>query len=467
MHIIFLNPQGNFDSLNSHMIAHPDFGGQLIYVRELAHAMAELGHKVDIITRRITEKKWSEFSEQIDYYDSFRDRLRIIRIECGGLDFLPKEKLWPHLEEFTDNIIKFYKDDLPDFATAHYADGGFCAALLQDKTGINFSFTGHSLGAQKLDKLQMTLKNADKLNKKFKFTQRINAERLSIERSFKTVTSTKQERDTQYFHPLYKDTVKKKKFRVIPPGVNPRVFYPPDKNTEAQLPVAKLREHDKPAIILASRMDEKKNMIGVVRVYAQNKELHKKTNLVIFQREIEDPFKDGDKLAKSERKILKQILKTLTDAGLEKQVFFMNLDNQVEIAKVYRYLATKGSVFILASFYEPFGLGPIEAAACGLACVATKNGGPTEVFADGSGILVDPFSDNEIKEGLIKALNNFKYFSKKSQKNVHKNYLWNNTAEQYLKIVESGLKKANTKNQSKISLSDTTVLTKYLKSKNQ
>ena len=40
MHIGFLNPQGNFDSGNSHISEHPDFGGQLIYVREVAMAMA-------------------------------------------------------------------------------------------------------------------------------------------------------------------------------------------------------------------------------------------------------------------------------------------------------------------------------------------------------------------------------------------------------------------------------------------
>ena len=41
MHIIFLNPQGNFDPEDSHLTEHPDFGGQLVYVKELAQAMAE------------------------------------------------------------------------------------------------------------------------------------------------------------------------------------------------------------------------------------------------------------------------------------------------------------------------------------------------------------------------------------------------------------------------------------------
>ena len=32
MHILFFNPQGNFDKTDSYMTEHPDFGGQLVYV---------------------------------------------------------------------------------------------------------------------------------------------------------------------------------------------------------------------------------------------------------------------------------------------------------------------------------------------------------------------------------------------------------------------------------------------------
>ena len=50
MHIAFLNPQGNFDPNDSYWTEHPDFGGQLVYVKEVATAMAALGHRVDILT---------------------------------------------------------------------------------------------------------------------------------------------------------------------------------------------------------------------------------------------------------------------------------------------------------------------------------------------------------------------------------------------------------------------------------
>ncbi|MFQ5598893.1 MAG: glycosyltransferase family 1 protein, partial [Nitrospiria bacterium] len=129
MHVIFLNPQGNFDRKNTYWAEHPDFGGQLVYVKELCMALSRMGVKTDIVTRYIDDPQWPGFSEEIDTYAGHEDNLRIIRIRCGGTKFHTKERLWEHLEEYTDNVLQFYGDSLPDFATAHYADGGYSDVL--------------------------------------------------------------------------------------------------------------------------------------------------------------------------------------------------------------------------------------------------------------------------------------------------------------------------------------------------
>ena len=207
MHIVFLNPQGNFDPADSHLTVHPDFGGQLVYVKEVAQAMSAAGHRVDILTRRIEDPDWPEFAAQIEHYPGCGDDLRIVRLHCGGPRFLNKERLWGHLPEFINNTVAFYGGALPDFATAHYADGGYCAALLERATGIGFTFTGHSLGAQKLDKLGMSEANAMEMETRFRFSRRIAAERLAMGRASRIVTSTDQERREQYSHPLYRGAV--------------------------------------------------------------------------------------------------------------------------------------------------------------------------------------------------------------------------------------------------------------------
>ncbi len=93
----------------------------------------------------------------------------------------------------------------------------------------------------------------------------------------------------------------------------------------------------------------------------------------------------------------------------------------------------------MSSFYEHFGLAPIEAAACGLACVATRAGGPSEIFADGSGILIDPASPDDIARGLIEALENQADLARRAHTRVLTTYTWRKTAEGYLSVIEEAL----------------------------
>lgn len=194
MHVAFLNPQGNFDRNDSYLTEHPDFGGQLVYVKELSLALARMGVRVDIVTRWIDDPQWPGFTQREDAYVDCPDTLRILRVPCGGRRFLAKELLWPHLPEFVDQLLQLYGAVRPDYLTSHYADGGYCAALMQQATGLGFTFTGHSLGAQKLDKLGMTAANSGEFEQRFHFSRRIDAERLAMQRADTIITSTSQER---------------------------------------------------------------------------------------------------------------------------------------------------------------------------------------------------------------------------------------------------------------------------------
>jgi sucrose-phosphate synthase len=442
MHISFLNPQGNFDPADSYLTEHPDFGGQLVYVKETALATADLGHRVDIVTRRIRDDGWPEFAADQDSYPGYEGRLRILRLPCGGDGFLAKEHLWAHLPEFVDNMLAFYGADLPDFFTAHYADGGYCAVLAEAKTGIGFTFTGHSLGAQKMDKLGTTRANMEAMEERYRFSRRIAAERMSMRRAHRIITSTDQERREQYAHPLYAGTVDvnaPRTFRVQTPGVNTRVFshepQPGDDEVERAL-AGRLGGADEPFVLVSSRLDEKKNIIGVVEAFARSARLRERARLAICIRGIDDPFTEISKLPAPDRSVLQPILDILESAGLRERTVFLNIGSQRELAATYRRMAARGSVFALTAFYEPFGLAPIEAAACGLACAATKNGGPSEIFEDGSGVLVDPFDADDIAAGLLDALERQKELATSGRKLVLRKYTWQQTASGYLEAIQ-------------------------------
>ncbi|NDY94616.1 glycosyltransferase [Wenzhouxiangella limi] len=444
MRIVFLNPQGNFDRTDAYLTEHPDFGGQLVYVKEVALALGRLGVDVDIITRRIRDPEWQGFEQMLDDFGQLADRVRIVRLPCGGDAFLAKEALWPHLPEMADAIADFYADKAPDFLTAHYADGGYLAVLLKARMGLGFTFTGHSLGAQKLDKLiSSTGKSFESLDDRYRFSQRIDAERLAMADADTIIASTSDERMSQYGHPLYTGAIEPtddRRFRVIPPGINSAIFHA-DSSLDERETLARLRSGvrnpGRPHVVVASRLDPKKNVAGVVEAFCRSPELASGADLALFVRGVDDPWAGIEALRADEQAVLGPILDRIRQAGLIERVSFVNARSQRELAAGYRLFAASGSVFALPSLFEPFGLAPIEAAACGLAVVATRNGGPSEIFAGGAGVLMDPEDPEDMGRAFLEGLDRYPQLARAGIERVLSTYTWDKTAAAYLEQIET------------------------------
>lgn len=457
MHIAFLNPQGNFDPKDSYWTAHPDFGGQLVYVKQVALAMAELGHRVDILTRQIVDPDWPEFAEPFDAYPG-APHVRIVRLPAGPKGFLRKEALWPHLvRDWVPNILQFYREEgrLPDAVTAHYGDGGLAAVLIEAETNIPFTFTAHSLGAQKMDKLHARPENLAELNEHYHFGRRLVAERLSMNRSAVNVTSTRQERFEQYSHPAYRGAVDvndDRRFAVIPPGVNLAIFGADVRSENEEVVRQYVQERltrdldegrrDWPAIVASSRLDPKKNHLGLVQAFARSQALQERANLVLITGALDNPLHEDAGAGATEREVLAQIREVVQAGGLWGKVSAFALQGQPALAAAYRLLAERRSVFALTAHYEPFGLAPLEAAAAGLPVVVTQNGGPSESLREGEreyGVLVDPADPADIARGLERVLCDaeaWEEFARRGRKRVLDRYTWTRTAEGYLALIE-------------------------------
>ena len=194
--------------------------------------------KVDVLTRLFHDPRWPVAADPLEFLDA-EHNVRVLRVPCGPSSFLRKEDLWPHLSEWVEQIDQVYAIEqstedrlaaeeqrmsvsmLPNVSTGHYADGGLCAFLMQERLGIPFgTFTIHSPGAHKIDGLyQSGRKNLSKLN----FHDRVAAERLCAERARVIVTNSNHERPKQYGHFLYHDAVDTRdiwRFFVIPPGTS-------------------------------------------------------------------------------------------------------------------------------------------------------------------------------------------------------------------------------------------------------
>jgi glycosyltransferase involved in cell wall biosynthesis len=67
------------------------------------------------------------------------------------------------------------------------------------------------------------------------------------------------------------------------------------------------------------------------------------------------------------------------------------------------YLFSAADVFVYPSFYEGFGIPPLEAMACGIPVVTSNVSSLPEVVGD-AGLLVDPQNTDEIAGAIIRAL---------------------------------------------------------------
>ncbi len=454
MHLAFLNPQGNFDPADSYWTEHPDFGGQLVYVKNVALALAALGHRVDIVTRRIDDPDWPEFSPE---EDSYGGRVRILRIACGDDGhFLRKEELWPFLgRDWVPNLIDHYRREggLPDAATGHYGDGGLAAALLQRDAAVPYTFTGHSLGAQKFDKLVAAGGDLADLDAHYRFARRLEAERIAMSHAGVVITSTGQERFDQYGHPAYHgaiDPSHDERFAVIPPGVALDVFgkdvrHATESDTRRLVDERLARDlaperRSLPAVVASSRLDPKKNPVVLAEAFAASPELQDAANLVFITGALENPLHSDVGAGPTEQQVLRELRDAVAAGGLEGKVAAFGLQGQAALSAAYRYLAGSRSVFALTALYEPFGLAPLEAAAAGLAVVATRNGGPSESLVEGDrefGVLVDPTSIADVASGLLRALGpEWSRLSAAGTQRVLNRYTWDRTAEGYLEAIE-------------------------------
>ncbi|MGB3683070.1 MAG: glycosyltransferase [Rubrobacteraceae bacterium] len=463
MRIAFVNPHGNFDPGNSHLAAHPDFGGQLVYVREVARALSGLGHEVDILTRRIVDPEWPEFEGKTDSYPDF-DNIRILRFRCGPDEFLPKEDLWPHLGDWVGRIAEFYRDEgvWPDLWTGHYADGGLCAALLEEESGVPFTFTGHSLGASKLDFLMRETGETNggalaALDVRYRFGVRISAERAAMARATAIVTNSSVERYEQYSHAAYRDAAGEadERYAVIPPGVNPDIFGPETlspwedevrKKIQASLERDIFAERRRlPAVIAWSRLDPKKNHLALVRAFAVEPALREKANLVMITRGLEDPLREIPPQNGGQREVIQTLVDEIDREDLWGSVSAFSLSGQTVLAALYRWGAAGGGVFCLPAEHEPFGMAVIEAMAVGLPVVATSNGGPTEITANGrAGLLADPTDPADIARQLLRLLDDretWQAYAGRGLERVAKNYHWRRTAEGYLNLAKHARQK--------------------------
>jgi len=449
MYILMINIHGLFRSDDVEFGRDADTGGQTRYVLELSRALgsAEGVDRVDVATRMIRDKRVSEGYSVPE--ESLGGVARIVRLPCGGYKYIRKEKLWPLLDEFTDRLIGYLREQerLPDVVHGHYADAGYVAEQIATTFGIPLVYSAHSLGRNKLAFLESQGWSEEKADEIYSIRTRIRAEEAALSRADLVIASTKYEQEELYG--LYENR-RRPRYAVIPPGLDLDSFFPyydyelpGDRISDAQKQAhvrmtQELRrfhfEPDKPVILSLCRPDARKNIDRLIEVYGRDKELQALANLAIFAGLREDiSF-----MEEGERQVLTDILLLMDKYDLYgKMAIPKNHDPARDVPEMYRIAALRHGVFASASYLETFGLTFVEASAAGLPFVASDAGGPVDIAENcGSGLLVDTTDDEAVSSALKKILTDPAVWSELSENGVNRTrevYSWDRHVKSYLK----------------------------------
>lgn len=440
LHICLLSVHGLIRGEELELGKDADTGGQVLYVVELARALAETEGvaRVDLVTRLISSDKLSNDYAQMS--EPLCDRARILRIEAGGTDYLPKEQLWNHLDTFADNLIDHYREEgtVPDLVHSHYADGGYVGTRISHLLGVPLVHTGHSLGRVKRHRLLASGLDRETIDERYNMARRISAEELTLASAERVITSTHQEIEEQY--ELY-DFYRPEAMHVIPPGTNLSRFQPPQ-GTEHESGIAEevhrfLKEPDKPMILAVSRADARKNIAALMHAYGNDAELQERANLVLVMGNRDDL----NELDTGARDVLTEMLKLIDRYDLYGRVAYPKHHASDDVPVLYRLATLSGGVFVNPALTEPFGLTLIEAAASGLPVVATEDGGPRDIVGNcENGLLIDPLEPEGIARAIKDVIGDWELWQQRSVsglRGVRQHYCWPAHAEEYLRMVSS------------------------------
>lgn len=423
-----------------------DTGGQTLYVVELLRALGERPDvaQVELVTRLIRDPAvdgvYGEPLEEIS------PKARIVRIPCGGDEYIAKEKLWDHLDEFVDNTLQHIRTAPrpPHVIHGHYADAGYAGARLSSILGTPLVFTGHSLGRVKRRRLLAGGLKRKEVEKRYRISRRIEAEEEALSAAAMVITSTRQEIDDQYAH---YDYYSPDQMRVIPPGTDLQRFRPPtgdEWSSDAGHAVYRfLREPTKPMILALSRPDHRKNIITLIEAFGECPELQEAANLVL----VAGTREDIAKLDRGSRNVLTDILLAIDRHDLYGKVAYPKTHVPDDVPDFYRVAALSGGVFVNPALTEPFGLTLLEAAATGLPVVATEDGGPVDILENcGHGLLVDPLDREAMSAALLRIVadeGRWREYSARGLENVRRHYAWSAHAEKYLEALADPLAEAD------------------------
>jgi glycosyltransferase involved in cell wall biosynthesis len=324
-----------------------------VHVAALAQALAKSGNTVTVYTRRD--------ARDLPRRVAMAPGVTVEHVEAGPPRSISKDDLLPHMDAFAAGLARAWNAQVPDVVHSHFWMSGKAALAAARPLGVPLAHTFHALGSEKRRHQGAADTSPN--------------ERLAVE------TAIAREADRIIA------TASAEAFELLRLGANPRAvkIVPCGVDLERFSPggPADDRDPDRLRVVTLSRLVPRKGVADVVEALARVP----RAQLVIA----------GGGAAADADPHARQLVALARSLGVEGRV---ELRGRVERAAVPALLRS-ADVVACTPWYEPFGIVPLEAMACGVPVVVSAVGGLIDTVIDGvTGVHVPPRDPRQLARVL-------------------------------------------------------------------